>query len=352
MRKKPTGHMSDGPHGRPKVNSGDGDRLESTEAWNDNPNADVGGDPIVEPMRSKLETVAVDPGLHIVSTPIGNLADITLRALAVLSRAHVIACEDTRVTGKLKSTFGLTAPLFPYHEHNAAKATPRLIERLEQGQIVALVSDAGTPLVSDPGYRLVGAAIEAGVPVIAVPGPSAVLAALVASGLPTDRFLFVGFLPSRTNARRKDLAAVSEIQASLVFYESPNRLAASLKDMAQIFGARPAMIAREITKRFEEINRGPVTDLAESYDSGATPKGEIVIVVGPPGDPPDTAPEEIDRLLTDALRQHGVRDAAAQVAAATGQPRRALYQRALSLSTADRGDTADDAAADGDGDPD
>ena len=162
MRKKPTGHMSDGPHGRPKVNSGDGDRLESTEAWNDNPNADVGGDPIVAPMRSKLETVAVDPGLHIVSTPIGNLADITLRALAVLSRAHVIACEDTRVTGKLKSTFGLTAPLFPYHEHNAAKATPRLIERLEKGQIVALVSDAGTPLVSDPGYRLVGAAIEAG----------------------------------------------------------------------------------------------------------------------------------------------------------------------------------------------
>lgn len=346
MRKQPTGKLPAGPDESPRKNSGGGNRLDSTKACNDNPNTVVGGDPIAEPIRSKLETVVVDPGLHIVSTPIGNLADITLRALAVLSRADVIACEDTRVTGKLKSAFGLSAPLVPYHEHNAVKATPKLIRRLEEGQIVALVSDAGTPLISDPGYRLVGASIAAGINIIAVPGPSAALAALVASGLPTDRFLFVGFLPTKAAARRKELGGLAGIQATLVFYESPNRLAASLKDMAQAFGARPAMIAREITKKFEEINRGTANDLAEAYEGRAAPKGEIVIIIGPPGDQPDTTPEEVDRLLKNALEHSGVRDAAANIAATTGWSRRAVYQRALALSATG----PDDKEKRGDGD--
>ncbi|MBT5046974.1 MAG: 16S rRNA (cytidine(1402)-2'-O)-methyltransferase [Rhodospirillaceae bacterium] len=346
MRKQPTAKLSPGGHGSPeKFRGGDND-LGSTKTCGDNPKAIVGGDPIAEPIRSKLETVVVDAGLHIVSTPIGNLADITLRALAVLSRADAIACEDTRVTGKLKSAFGLTAPLIPYHEHNAAKATPALIKRLEEGQIVALVSDAGTPLISDPGYRLVGAAIGAGINVIAVPGPSAALAALVASGLPTDRFLFAGFLPSKSGARRKELAVLAVIPASLVFYESPNRLAASLKDMAQALGPRPAMIAREITKKFEEQSRGTLSDLADAYDGRGAPKGEMVIVIGPPGDQPETAPEEIDRLLEAALEDSRVKDAATSVAAATGWPRRAVYQRALALTNT-RPD-ADEEQGDGD----
>lgn len=333
MPRRSTGRLPPGSKRPPGNFPGGDDRLESNQPSSDNPNNTVGGDPIAEAIRSKLETVVVDPGLHIVSTPIGNLADITLRALAVLSRADLIACEDTRVTGKLKSTFGFATPLTPYHEHNAEKATPSIIKRLEEGQIVALVSDAGTPLVSDPGYRLVSAAIAAKLPVIAVPGPSAALTALVASGLPTDRFLFVGFLPSKTVARQKELAVLTALTASLVFYESPNRLTGTLKDMAQLLGPRPAVIAREMTKRFEELTRGSLADLATSFDKQAAPKGEVVIVVGPPGDKPEVAPEEIDRLLAKALENGGVKDASTSVAAASGWSRRAVYQRALALTT-------------------
>lgn len=333
MRPRPTGNMPDGPDRKPSGTSVAGDRSSSTGACSDNPKNTAGGDPIAQPIRSKLETVTIDPGLHIVSTPIGNLADITLRALAVLSRADVIACEDTRVTAKLKSTFGLTSPLIPYHEHNAERATPKIIRRLEKGEIVALVSDAGTPLISDPGYRLVGAAIEAGITVIAVPGPSAALAALVASGLPTDKFLFAGFLPPRPSARRKELSVLAPLRASLVFYESPNRLAATLKDMAQTLASRQAVVAREITKKFEELSRGTLGELADTYGAQDNPKGEIVIVVGPPGDQPEATPEEIDRLLTETLKNEGVKDAASIIANATGWPRRAVYQRALALIT-------------------
>jgi 16S rRNA (cytidine1402-2'-O)-methyltransferase len=345
MPKRPTGTSQPGVSRSPGGHTDAADQQNSTNPCRANPKYTTGGDPIAEPIRSKLETVIVEPGLHIVSTPIGNLADITLRALAVLSRADVIACEDTRVTGKLKAAFNLAAPLIPYHEHNAEKATPQIIRRLEEGQIVALVSDAGTPLISDPGYRLVGAAIVAGISIVAVPGPSAALTALVGSGLPTDRFLFIGFLPSKSGARRKELAALATIGATLVFYESPNRLAATLKEMAPILGSRPAVIAREMTKKFEQLVRGSLDELAVAYDGKPAPKGEIVIVVGPPGAPAHVDPEELDLLLIDALSKVGVRDAATQVASVTGMPRRSLYQRALALSEArpeDNRETGDD----------
>jgi len=285
---------------------------------------------IVRAVASKLETTPIEPGLHLVATPIGNLADMTLRALATLARADVIACEDTRVTGKLKATFGITTSLTPYHEHNADRAGPALIERLKRGEIVALVSDAGTPLISDPGFRLVQAAIAEGVQIISVPGPSAALAALTASGLPTDRFLFAGFLPSRAKARRDALDALGIIDATLVIYESPNRLAASLADMADRLGDREAVIARELTKLHEEIRRGTLPALAAGLPDLPL-KGEVVLVIAPPekSAPPDA--EEITLILREALSRLGVRDAATELAAATGLPRRAVYRQALAM---------------------
>jgi len=285
---------------------------------------------IVRAVASKLETTPIEPGLHLVATPIGNLADMTLRALATLARADVIACEDTRVTGKLKATFGITTSLTPYHEHNADRAGPALIERLKRGEIVALVSDAGTPLISDPRFRLVQAAIAEGVQIISVPGPSAALAALTASGLPPDRFLFAGFLPSRAKARRDALDALGIIDATLVIYEYPNRLAASLADMADRLGDREAVIARELTKLHEEIRRGTLPALAAGLP--ALPlKGEVVLVIAPPekSAPPDA--EEITLILREALSRLGVRDAATEIAAATGLPRRAVYRQALAM---------------------
>lgn len=289
---------------------------------------------IARAVASKLETTPIAPGLHLVATPIGNLADITLRALATLARAEIIACEDTRVTGKLKAAFGIATSLTPYHEHNADRAGPALIQRLKMGEIVALVSDAGTPLISDPGFRLVQAAIAEGVPVIAVPGPSAALAALTASGLPTDRFVFAGFLPSRTKARRDALEALSAIDATLILYESPNRLAASLADMADRLGPRQAVVARELTKLHEEIRRGTLPELAENLPDLPL-KGEIVLVIAPPekSAPPDA--EEITLILREALSRLGVRDAAAEIATATGLPRRDIYRQALAMREKD-----------------
>ncbi|MDC0033910.1 16S rRNA (cytidine(1402)-2'-O)-methyltransferase, partial [Alphaproteobacteria bacterium] len=257
--------------------------MTSSENTCDKSWADMVGDPIAGAVRSKLGSATVMPGLHIVATPIGNLADITLRALAVLGRADVIACEDTRVTSKLKSVFGLTASLLPYHDHNAAKAGAALIKRLKNGEIVALVSDAGTPLISDPGYRLVGTAIGANIPVFSVPGPTATIAALVVSGLPTDRFFYAGFLPSRSGARREVITGLATIPATLIVYESPRRLSEALADMAQIMGPRDAAVARELTKRHEEVRRGTLADLASHYCANDTPKGEIVVVIGPAG---------------------------------------------------------------------
>jgi len=270
-------------------------------------------------------------GLYLVATPIGNVGDISLRALEVLRGAAVVACEDTRVTGKLFALLGLAAPLTPYHEHNAERARPALLARLREGQVVALVSDAGTPLVSDPGYRLVRACIDEGLPVTAVPGASAALTALQLAGLPTDRFLFAGFPPSRSAARRAALAEVAAVPATLVFYESARRLAEALGDMAAVLGDRRAAVARELTKLFEEVRRGTLAGLAAHYAAAGPPKGEVVIVVEGPGAAAPVA-ADLDAALRAALRHASLRDAAATVAAATGLPRREVYARALELA--------------------
>ncbi|MCH7864503.1 MAG: 16S rRNA (cytidine(1402)-2'-O)-methyltransferase [Proteobacteria bacterium] len=270
------------------------------------------------------------PGLHVVATPIGNARDITLRALDVLGRADVIACEDTRVTAKLLAIHGISRPLAPYHEHNAEKARPGLIRRLKKGETVALVSDAGTPLVSDPGFKLVRACLDAEIPVIPLPGASSVLAALVVSGLPTDRFFFAGFLPPKSSARRRALGEIAEIPGSLVFMESAKRLAASLADMADVLGDREAVIAREMTKMFEEVRRGTLAGLASHYGSEPPPKGEVSIVVAPFSRPPiDDA--ELDRRLIEAMKNATLRDAAGDVSAVTGIPKRRVYARALEI---------------------
>lgn len=278
------------------------------------------------------------PALYLVATPIGNLADVTLRALETLAAADILACEDSRVTRVLLDRYGISRSLMTYHEHNAAEQRPRLLAALAEGKSIALVSDAGTPLLSDPGYRLVLEAAEAGHPVIPIPGASALLAGLVVAGLPTDAFIFAGFLPPKETARRKRLSALAGVPATLVFYESPHRLGASLQDMAATLGDRPAVVARELTKAFETVRRGPLAELAAGF-ADAPPKGEIVVLVGPPV---ETAPEpeEVDALLMRLLAAGTVRSAADEAAAATGLPRRALYRRALLLR--DETDAADD----------
>jgi 16S rRNA (cytidine1402-2'-O)-methyltransferase len=259
------------------------------------------------------------------------MRDITLRALDVLATADVIACEDTRVTGKLMMLLGLSAPLVAYHEHNAERVEPQLLARMQAGEVVALVSDAGTPLVSDPGWRLVRACIERKMAVTALPGASAALTALQLSGLPADRFLFAGFLSARGAARRTALKELEAIPATLVFYESPHRLAESLADMAAVLGNRDAAVARELTKMYEEVIRGPLLDLSTRYGEHA-PKGEIVVVVAPPGEMEPPSPEDIDERLRVAVADGvSVKDAAALIAAETGFPRREIYARALRL---------------------
>ena len=270
------------------------------------------------------------PGLYLAATPIGNARDVTLRLLDLLAAADVIACEDTRVTAKLLTLHGLSRPLFAYHDHNAHRAGPVLIERLKRGEIVALVSDAGTPLVSDPGYALVREAIAAGVAVTALPGPSAAVAAVTLSGLPAERFLFAGFLPPKQAARRSALAELAAVPATLVFYESPNRLPDSLADMAAALGPRPAAVARELTKLFEEVRRAPLDELAAHYAEAGPPKGEVVVAVGPPEAAP-ASDEEVEAALAGALAEMSVSEAAAEVARATGRPRREVYARALAL---------------------
>ncbi len=294
-------------------------------------NRRVGAEPSGRTAASKRPEWSAT-GLCLVATPIGNAADISLRALRALETADVVACEDTRVTGKLLAVHGLKAPLTAYHEHNAARVRPILIKRLENGESVALVSDAGTPLVSDPGYRLVGDCIAAGIPVTAVPGASSVLTALQLSGLPSDRFFFAGFLPSKSTARRRALAEVAAVPGTLVFLESAKRLAAALADMAEVLGSREAAVARELTKLFEEVRRGTLGDLAAAYGEAGPPKGEITVVVGPPAADAEISEEEIDTRLRTALETATVRDAAARIAAETGRPRRAVYARALALA--------------------
>ncbi|WP_439530367.1 16S rRNA (cytidine(1402)-2'-O)-methyltransferase [Pannonibacter sp.] len=274
---------------------------------------------------------AQESALYIVSTPIGNLGDITIRALETLASAHVIACEDTRVTSTLSQRFGLKAPLLPYHEHNAERQRPRLLAALAEGQVVALVSDAGTPLVSDPGYRLVRDVLAAGFKVIPIPGASAPLAALVASGLPSDTLLFAGFLPQKAGARTRRLAELAIIPATLAFFESPHRLAASLAAMAETLGDREAVVARELTKRFETFQRGPLTELFAYYEANP-PKGEIVVLVGPPAEVvPEVGEADVEAQLQVALARMSVAAAAKEVARQTGRDRAEVYHMALAL---------------------
>jgi 16S rRNA (cytidine1402-2'-O)-methyltransferase len=278
-----------------------------------------------------IEAAQAAGGLYLVATPIGNLGDISLRALELLAGADVIACEDTRVTRKLTERYGIATPLTSYHEHNAAEARPKLLARLAAGQAVALVSDAGTPLISDPGYRLVRAACEAGHPVTALPGASATLAALSVAGLPTDRFFFEGFLPPKQAGRQKRIAELAAIPATLVLFESGPRLSAALADLANGLGPRAAAICRELTKLHEEIRRGSLDELAHDYAEGRETRGEIVIVVAPPADE-DANADDVDDLLRQALARVSVKDAVGEVALATGRPRREVYQRALELT--------------------
>jgi 16S rRNA (cytidine1402-2'-O)-methyltransferase len=288
------------------------------------------------PRRYLLNGAAIEAakpagGLYLIATPIGNLGDISLRALEVLAGADIIACEDTRVTRRLTERYGITTPLTPYHEHNAAEARPKLLARLAEGQSIALVSDAGTPLISDPGYRLAREAGEAGYAVTALPGASAVLAALSVAGLPTDRFLFAGFLPPKQAARQTRIALLAAIPATLVLYESGPRLPAALADLAAGFGPRPAAVCRELTKLHEEVRRGDLKTLAHTYAQGAETRGEIAIVIGPPAES-ETPAEDIDALLRGALARASVKDAVGEVTLATGWPRREVYRRALELA--------------------
>jgi 16S rRNA (cytidine1402-2'-O)-methyltransferase len=273
---------------------------------------------------------ALEPGLYVVATPIGNAGDITLRALETLRRADLVVCEDTRVTGKLLTIHGVATRRLAYHDHNADRVRPALLARLRRGERIALVSDAGTPLVSDPGYKLVRAAIEEALPVTALPGPSAALAALVLAGLPSDRFMFAGFLPPKKTARLAELAGLAAVPATLVFFESARRLADTLADMGEALGDRPASVARELTKLFEEVRRGRLPELAAHYEEAGPPRGEVVIVVGPPA-PQVASPVSLDEQLRAALGRMTVRDASDTVAAATGRKRREVYARALEL---------------------
>jgi 16S rRNA (cytidine1402-2'-O)-methyltransferase len=279
------------------------------------------------------------PGLYLVATPIGNLGDITLRALETLAGVDVIACEDTRITRRLTERYGITAQLTPYHEHNAATARPKILQQLAQGASIALVSDAGTPLISDPGFKLVRDVCAAGLTVTALPGPSSVLAALSVAALPTDRFFFEGFLPPKATARRARLAELARLDATLVLFESGSRIQETLADLAVTMGAREAAICREMTKLHEEISRGTISELAQSSDRLET-RGEFVVVIGPQAEGSQLmTSKDVDDLLRDRLARDSVKDAVAHAVEVSGRPRREIYARALELTKEKHGES-------------
>ncbi len=280
---------------------------------------------------AEIAAPRLEPALYLVATPIGNLGDITLRALETLAGADILACEDTRVTRVLLERYGIRRPMTAYHEHNEAQATPRMIAAIEAGRSVARASDAGTPLVSDPGFRLVRAAQEKGLRVVPVPGASAVLAALTASGLATDSFLFGGFLPSKAGQRAKRLETLATVPATLLFFESPRRLAQSLRAMAETLGERQAVVARELTKAFEEVRRGTLAELADHYEETGSPRGEVVVCVASPGEAGPTDAGETDRLLLALSAEMSASKAAGEAARMTGGRKSDLYQRLLVL---------------------
>lgn len=289
----------------------------------------AGAQPLVQAVAGELL-----PGLYIVATPIGRLRDVTLKALDVLAAADAVLAEDTRRTRRLCDAFGIPAKIERYDDHTGAAARPGVIARLKDGAALALVSDAGTPLISDPGYKLVKEAAEAGVAVFAIPGPSALLAALTVSGLPTDRFLFAGFLPAKSGARRAALAELAETRATLVLFETGPRLAESLADMADVLGDRTAVVARELTKLHEETRRDDLAALARAYALEDPPKGEIVVVVAPPGERAAWDDAAVDAALAPRLADTPLKTLAGEVAEASGRSKREIYARALVLKAA------------------
>lgn len=301
------------------------------------PSSPAGAHLGAEPSQLRIQTQqTLAAGLYIVSTPIGNLRDITLRALDILTNSDEILAEDTRTTRRLLDAYGIKAKLTPYHDHNGAERRPDILDKLDAGQALALVSDAGTPLISDPGYKLVSAVRDAGHKVIPIPGASALLAALVSSGLPSDQFHFAGFPPQKTGARKSFLQDLKSAQATLVFYESPRRLAASLADMSGILGDdRQCIVARELTKLFEEVRSGTLTSLAQHYEEAGAPKGEVVLLVGPPLSQQSASQEDIDDALRHALKSLPLKAAAAELSERFKLPKRDLYQRGLTLKDQD-----------------
>lgn len=293
--------------------------------------AEIGLSKLAKSVDGKIKKNKILPGLYVVATPIGNLRDITLRALDVLEAADVILCEDTRITRRLLQAYDIQKPLLAYHDHNADQMRPRIMEALEAGQIVAQASDAGTPLVSDPGYKLVRDCIEEGYKIHPIPGASAPLTALAAAGLPSDRFLFIGFLPTKKKARMEFVSQESQGGATIICFESPKRLTSSLNDLAELWPERQCVVARELTKMFEEFRRGSLQELAEHYTKAGNPKGEVVMLLEPLKQKVTTE-ADVDQLLQDALTEHSLRDAAALVAEATGLPRKKVYKRALDLN--------------------
>jgi 16S rRNA (cytidine1402-2'-O)-methyltransferase len=273
-------------------------------------------------------------GLSIVSTPIGNAEDITLRALSVLKEADLIACEDTRVTSKLLAIYQIHTPLISYHDHNAEQVRPRIIDALKQGQSIALVSDAGTPLISDPGYKLVRSCVEEGLHVVCVPGPCSVLAALTLSALPTNSFYFAGFPPAKPKARQEFFSVLLGVPGTLIFFESARRLSDSLRDMMTVLGNRHAVVARELTKKFEEIRKDCLDSLVDFYTKNGAPKGEIIVLLDA-GEPQPSKDQDLDELLKLVLNQKSLRDAVDLVSATTGLSRRRVYERALFVQAAD-----------------
>lgn len=281
-----------------------------------------------------MEAPPLPTGLYILATPIGNLKDISLRALNTLAAADVIFAEDTRVTRILLTHYGIKTPLVAYHEHNEISVTEKAIERLKSGQSVVLVSDAGTPLVSDPGFKLVQAALSQNLPVTSLPGPSAAINALVLSGLPSDRFFFEGFLPPKSTARQERMKVLSVIPSTLIFYESPHRLSAMLEDAARVFGARSAVVARELTKLYETVYRDTLPALAELFLKNGPPKGEVVVLIGPASGEIafDATDETLDQVLRQALQKFSIKDAAALAASQTKCSKREAYARAIILA--------------------
>jgi 16S rRNA (cytidine1402-2'-O)-methyltransferase len=276
-----------------------------------------------------FEAQPIASGLHLVATPLGNLSDVSLRSLAVLAAADIVLCEDTRVTSRLMQRYSLATRLKPYHDHNAASVRPAILESLKGGAAIALVSDAGMPMVNDPGYKLVRDCVEQGIAVDVIPGPTAPVTALALSGLPSDRFMFAGFLPARAIARLEELRELSKVQTTLLFFESANRIEASLGTMAEIMGNRPVAVAREMTKLHQEVLRGSAEDILRQLADRPPLKGEITIVIGPPGELVELSMSDLSARLADLLKDHSASKAATLLARETGKPKSEIYDLAI-----------------------